>query len=261
MRIRALNIDISPYLFETKLLRISNSQFITLTLGSLFRHLLVTMITRRGTAPLLRSTALISRPFTISIPIFSISNRSFTSNSTCLANYRRFGDPKPSTTSKPYLTTTSNNFNGSNNPFNNFRNRFRKPPAIILIIGGGSIIYYIAHLEKVELTGRRRFMDVSDSTEKEMGVQSFNEIMQQYQGSILPHKNKTHLYVQSVARRIVEASGLAEGKNMQWECHVVQDDSNINAFVLPTGKIFVFTGILPICANENGLAVVLGYVI
>lgn len=32
-----------------------------------------------------------------------------------------------------------------------------------------------------------------------------------------------------------------------------------NAFVLPGGKIFVFTGILPVCANEDGLASVLGH--
>ncbi|KAI9142122.1 peptidase M48 [Paraphysoderma sedebokerense] len=32
-----------------------------------------------------------------------------------------------------------------------------------------------------------------------------------------------------------------------------------NAFVLPGGKVFVFTGILPVVKNEDGLAVVLGH--
>ena len=32
-----------------------------------------------------------------------------------------------------------------------------------------------------------------------------------------------------------------------------------NAFVLPGGKIFVFTGILPITQNDDGLAAVLGH--
>ena len=32
-----------------------------------------------------------------------------------------------------------------------------------------------------------------------------------------------------------------------------------NAFVLPGGKVFVFTGILPVTQNENGLATVLGH--
>ena len=33
----------------------------------------------------------------------------------------------------------------------------------------------------------------------------------------------------------------------------------LNSFVIPGGKIFVFTGILPICQSEAGLATVLGH--
>jgi len=40
---------------------------------------------------------------------------------------------------------------------------------------------------------------------------------------------------------------------------VVDDPATKNAFVLPGGKVFVFSGILPICANEDGLASVLGH--
>jgi hypothetical protein len=39
----------------------------------------------------------------------------------------------------------------------------------------------------------------------------------------------------------------------------VDDKSVKNAFVLPGGKIFVFTGILPVSANDDGLATVLGH--
>lgn len=40
---------------------------------------------------------------------------------------------------------------------------------------------------------------------------------------------------------------------------MVDDKSVKNAFVLPGGKIFVFTGILPVSANDDGLATVLGH--
>ena len=39
----------------------------------------------------------------------------------------------------------------------------------------------------------------------------------------------------------------------------INDPKTKNAFVLPGGKIFVFTGILPVCANEDGLGSVLGH--
>ncbi|KAJ9478101.1 Mitochondrial metalloendopeptidase OMA1 [Pseudozyma hubeiensis] len=45
----------------------------------------------------------------------------------------------------------------------------------------------------------------------------------------------------------------------KWEVFVIDDPKQKNAFVLPGGKIFVFTGILPICANPDGLATVLGH--
>lgn len=41
--------------------------------------------------------------------------------------------------------------------------------------------------------------------------------------------------------------------------YVVDDKKVKNAFVLPGGKIFVFTGILPVSANDDGLATVLGH--
>jgi predicted Zn-dependent protease len=40
---------------------------------------------------------------------------------------------------------------------------------------------------------------------------------------------------------------------------VIDDRQTKNAFVLPGGKIFVFTGILPVSANDDGLATVLGH--
>ncbi|WWC87947.1 uncharacterized protein L201_002847 [Kwoniella dendrophila CBS 6074] len=50
-----------------------------------------------------------------------------------------------------------------------------------------------------------------------------------------------------------------EGKETEWEVYVIDDRQTKNAFVLPGGKIFVFTGILPVSANDNGLATVLGH--
>jgi predicted Zn-dependent protease len=40
---------------------------------------------------------------------------------------------------------------------------------------------------------------------------------------------------------------------------VIDDKNTKNAFVTPGGKIFVFTGILPVSGNDDGLATVLGH--
>lgn len=41
--------------------------------------------------------------------------------------------------------------------------------------------------------------------------------------------------------------------------YVIDDKETKNAFVTPGGKIFVFTGILPVSGNDDGLATVLGH--
>lgn len=56
-----------------------------------------------------------------------------------------------------------------------------------------------------------------------------------------------------------EISEGKEGKDTEWEVYVVDDKKTKNAFVLPGGKIFVFTGILPVSLNDDGLATVLGH--
>ncbi|OCL07150.1 hypothetical protein AOQ84DRAFT_398627 [Glonium stellatum] len=40
---------------------------------------------------------------------------------------------------------------------------------------------------------------------------------------------------------------------------IAQEQYQGNAFVLPGGKVFVFSGILPVCAGEDGLAAALGH--
>ncbi len=62
--------------------------------------------------------------------------------------------------------------------------------------------------------------------------------------------------VNRVLGRLIQAAGL-EGQ--KWEVRVIDDPEEMNAFVLPGNKVFVFSGILPICAGEDGLAAVLGH--
>lgn len=46
--------------------------------------------------------------------------------------------------------------------------------------------------------------------------------------------------------------------NYQWEFNLL-DDKQLNAWCMPGGKVAVFTGILPITKDDNGLAVVMGH--
>lgn len=68
----------------------------------------------------------------------------------------------------------------------------------------------------------------------------------------------------NAAYRIVGAAkastDLPEGiEKLTWRLHVVYDPNVPNAFVVPNGHIFVFTGILPSCPSEDTLGFLLGH--
>ncbi len=112
----------------------------------------------------------------------------------------------------------------------------------------------LAGCSRTPITGRERLLLLSESQELSMGAQSFRQVMKKNREKI-NRDPAINGHVRSVGRRIARASG----KNYKWEFVVIQDDKSPNAFVLPGGKVFVYTGILPITLNEHGLATVLGH--
>ncbi|PYH73376.1 M48 family metallopeptidase [Aspergillus vadensis CBS 113365] len=125
---------------------------------------------------------------------------------------------------------------------------------LVLIAVGGT--FYVYNLETVELTGRTRFNCVSDELEKQMGDHEYHEIMNRAEGLILPPWHHISEEVTRVFERLIAHTPVQDTK---WEVHVINDMSEQNAFVLPNGKVFVYTGILPVCGNADGLAAVLGH--
>ncbi|GKZ24173.1 metalloendopeptidase [Aspergillus brasiliensis] len=125
---------------------------------------------------------------------------------------------------------------------------------LVLIVVGGSFYFY--NLETVELTGRTRFNCVSEDLEKQMGEHEYQQILKQAQGRILP---PWHFVSQEVTKVFEQLIAHTPVQSTNWEVHVINDMSQQNAFVLPNGKVFVYTGILLVCGNADGLAAVLGH--
>ncbi len=100
-------------------------------------------------------------------------------------------------------------------------------------------------------TGRSSFNIVPEATEISMGAQAFAQVKSE---SVASRDAAMNAVVQRVADRITAVTG----KNYNWEVRLVESNQ-ANAFVLPGGKIVIYTGILPICETEAGLAFVMGH--
>ncbi len=139
----------------------------------------------------------------------------------------------------------------------------RKYLAIVFGTGG---LFYLTHLEEAPVTGRTRFIWFPRSLELKVGEYTYNSVIEQTRGKILPESHPLTRKVSRIFYRIVEAAANDPAvdktllKDVNWKIHIVNDPSMPpNAFVLPGGKVFVFSNILPICKNEDGLATVLSH--
>ncbi|KAJ3395818.1 hypothetical protein HDU92_004831 [Lobulomyces angularis] len=127
---------------------------------------------------------------------------------------------------------------------------------LLVWVTAASTFYYVIHLEKVPYSNRTRFIDISDTVENYLGSRSFNQIISTFNGKFLPYDHPYTEVVRHVASQIISVAPMRG--DIKWEVFVI-NSPEINAFVIPGGKIFVFTGILPICRDADGLAAVLGH--
>jgi len=104
-------------------------------------------------------------------------------------------------------------------------------------------------------THRPQLILISPQQEVEMGLKASKEILQKSKVSNDPYYNQL---VQRVASRIAKVAEEEFHPGFKWEFHVL-DSPQVNAFCLPGGKIFVYTGLLKLVQNEDQLAAVIGH--
>lgn len=114
-------------------------------------------------------------------------------------------------------------------------------------------ILLFASCKEAPLTERKQLILIPESSEIQLGEQAFSKIIKEAKLS----KDKNIIEeVRKVGTRIAKAANRPDYK---WEFMVIEDDSMVNAFCLPGGKIGIYTGILPYTKNEEGLAVVISH--
>lgn len=115
------------------------------------------------------------------------------------------------------------------------------------------LLQLVAGCQRAPGTARDQFIYFSEEKEMAMGLSAFREVLRQ---APLSDNAELTQMVHRVGERIAKAANKPE---YQWEFAVIQDDRTVNAFALPGGKVAVFTGILKVTKNEDGLATVMGH--
>ena len=111
----------------------------------------------------------------------------------------------------------------------------------------------VAACTTVPVTGRHAVNAFSPADDVQLGREAYQDVLK---NAKLVSTGPKH---EMVVRAMTRLTAVADDQGFEWEVNLIQDDKTVNAFALPGGKMAVYTGILPVCATEAGLAVVMGH--
>ena len=126
---------------------------------------------------------------------------------------------------------------------------------IMLLFAVGAAIYYFANQETVPLTGRKQLRTMAPAQEMQLGLQSYEQILNDSQ--VVPANEPVVQAVRQIGERLKRAAQ-PEDPGFEWAFNVIDSDQ-ANAFALPGGYTAIYTGLIPIAENEDGIAVIMGH--
>lgn len=135
-------------------------------------------------------------------------------------------------------------------------------------VGVGSaccIGYYVYHIEEAPVTKRRRFMMISRQRLTEMMEAEREELMTMVTlgRPVLPITNPAYDQVVPILQRILPVLNNhwttdVDMEQVKWTLFII-DSPTANAVCLPSGEVYVHSGLLQACHNQDELALILAH--
>ncbi len=123
------------------------------------------------------------------------------------------------------------------------------------VLNAGKIgfgVLFCCGCRSAPVTGRPQLMLMPEGKEISLGSQAFEETLS---SQTVSQDTRLSVLVNRVGNRI---ASVAKRSDYDWEFRLIQGETQ-NAFCLPGGKVAVYEGILPVCQDEAGLAVVMSH--
>jgi len=134
---------------------------------------------------------------------------------------------------------------------------------ILRVLLGIALTLGLISCSSVALSGRKQLNLIPDSEMLSMSSQQYQQFLHEnklssntQQAALVKHVGGR---IQSAVERYFQEQGKSgELKGYAWEFNLVES-KEVNAWCMPGGKVVFYTGILPVCENETGIAVVMGH--
>lgn len=122
---------------------------------------------------------------------------------------------------------------------------------------------FVAACSTVAITGRKQLNIIPSSQILSMSYTEYNQFLasnkiSKDQKNTAMIKRVGSKIQKSVEQYFAQNKMSSELNGFQWEFNLIESDQ-VNAWCMPGGKVVFYTGILPICEDETGVAVVMGH--
>ena len=136
-----------------------------------------------------------------------------------------------------------------------------KKVASLLFIG---IAFIAVQCSSVPLSGRSQLSLVSNDKIFPMSYDQYDQVKKESQMIEGTDQSRMVKRVGTRIQRAVEQYFQEQGQSnylsdYRWEFNLIKEDETVNAWCMPGGKVAFYTGIMPICKDETGVAVVMGH--
>lgn len=136
---------------------------------------------------------------------------------------------------------------------------------IAIVLGAVAIGFFAVKGCQSGPFGRKQIVQLSDTEQVALGAQAYQEVLNDPKSKVV-ERGKVLRDVKEVTDRLIAATKNPDFLRMvkiperqyQWDVRVIES-REVNAFCLPGGKMVVYTGILPVCETDAGLATVMGH--
>lgn len=135
-----------------------------------------------------------------------------------------------------------------------------KQKVILVALG---LLLMLGACHRIPFTHRKQVKMLPNSTMNSMSFQSYKDFLGQNQLSTKTNDvnmvKRVGKNIQNATEKYYKAKGIEKKlKGFAWEFNLVEDPT-VNAWCMPGGKVVIYSGILPVTQNEDGLAVVMGH--
>jgi predicted Zn-dependent protease len=133
----------------------------------------------------------------------------------------------------------------------------------IFVISSTLVLSLLFACSTVPVTGRKQLHLIPDSQMQSMSYQQYSEFLKTNRLSTNQEQTQMIKRIGSKIQKAVEKyfaeqKMSSQLKGYKWEFNLVES-KEVNAWCMPGGKVVFYTGILPLCKDETGVAVVMGH--